>query len=147
MRDRDEVRERVRKTFKEIIGNPQPKLQNYRQLLVDIDRISNLDDTESAIRETFASLERVGKQKERIDSKRLWSLFISLMMLTLVLTMKSLALSAVFLVIALIAMCIFAKAHKAAFPLNIEIEACKGVLLELHKKKIVSRLEGEGAST
>jgi hypothetical protein len=104
MRDRDEVRERVRKTFKEIIGNPQPKLQNYRQLLVDIDRISNLDDTESAIRETFA-----------------------------------------FLFIAMIAMIVFARAHKAALPLNIEIEACKGVLLELHKMKILSRLSGRGA--
>jgi len=62
--------------------------------------------------------------------------------MTFVFSLKSLLQSVVFLCIAIIAMLSFARAHKAASPMDIELNAYKGILLEL--VKILKRISGAG---
>jgi hypothetical protein len=119
------------------LGSAEQDVDNYRRPFQMMGLIKSPDDIEAAIIETFAAFKRVRKKKDQFDSQRLWSLFGFALMMTGIVTAKSLMPTIGFFCGSIIAMIFFSKAQKLSSPLTIEINAYEGVLLKLHEMKIM----------
>lgn len=124
------------------LGGAGQSVDDYRRPFQMMGLIKSPGDIEAAIAETFAAFERVRKKKDQIDSRRLWSLFGLALMMTGIITVKSLLPTIGFFGGTIVAMIFFSKAQRAASPLAIEIKAYEGVLLKLHEMKIMHEQVG-----
>jgi hypothetical protein len=137
MERRKEFKQVVEERLKEMLGDAESIDDGYRLPYQIMGLIRCPDDIEAAIAEIFVTFERVRKKKDRIDGRRLWSLFGLLLMMTGILTSKGLLPTIGFLCGAIVAIIFLAKAQKEASPLTFEIKAYEGVLLKLHEMKIM----------
>lgn len=136
MNMREQTKQEAAEFIKQAIGDVKQNI-SLRKPYQMMDRIKNPEDIEATIAETFTAFDAVKKQKSQYDDRRIWSLFGFALVITGLITIKSFIASGIFLVGAIVIALIFSKAHKAAFPLEIEIKAYEGVLLKLHEMKIL----------
>jgi hypothetical protein len=123
--------------LKEAIGDAKQTTDDLLKPYQMMERIKTREDIEAAITKTLASYENLRKRKGLFDSRRIWSFFCFTLMITGVVTIKSLIASGFFLFGAIIAVFIFSKAHQAASPLEMETKAYDAVLLKLLEMKIL----------
>ena len=143
MERRKKFKQDAEESLEEILRNAESIDDGYRLPYQIMGLIRCPDDIEASIAEIFTAFDRVRKKKDRIDARRLWSLFGLFLMMTGILTSKGLLPTIGFLCGAIVAMIFLAKAQKEASPLKVEIKAYEGVLLKLHEMKIMREQAGD----
>ncbi len=137
MSQQKEFKAVVDEYLEKMLGATDRGPDDYRQPFQIMDRIKSPDDIDAAIIETNAAFDHIRKRKDKVDLRRVWSLLGTVLMITGIITVKGLLPTIVFIFGTIVGMIFFSKAQRAVSPLTIEIKAYEGVLLELHKMKIL----------
>lgn len=136
MDKQNHTKHNVAKFIKEIFRDATP-VNDSREPYQMMGRIKTPEDIGTAIDETFIALEALKNRKSKFDDRRFWSLFFLALMIAGVITIKSIIVTGIVLSGTIVAAIVFSKAHKAASPIEIEIEAYSRVLLKLHEMQIM----------
>ena len=119
---------------------------NIKQPFSAITRFESGEDIDIIIKESFDLLMILILKKNKLDCARIWLGFLFSFTMLFIIFLENIYAIGMFFITSVGIALLFTQAQKQIFPIQIKIRAYEGVLLELHKIKILREHNGSAGT-